>query len=109
MSTPQANNLAENFHAAFLAQQETKSLNGSKSLAWLAAHRQCAFVQFQENGFPTRRHENWKYTDVTPITKTGFVLANAEYNSAEQNPIKQGELGALRFDQKNTQIGRAHV
>lgn len=102
MSTSQVNNLAENFHAAFLAQQETKSLNGSKSLAWLAAHRQCAFDQFQENGFPTRRHENWKYTDVTPITKTGFVLANAEYGSAGHNFVEQRELDALRFDQKNT-------
>ena len=98
MSTP----LAENFHAAFSAQQETESLNESKSLAWLAAHRQCAFDQFQKNGFPTRRLENWKYTDVTPITKIGFVLNNAEYNSAKHNPIGQGDLDALRFDQKNT-------
>ena len=96
MNTPQANNLAENFHAAFSAQQETASLDESKSLAWLAAHRQSAFDQFQEAGFPTRRHENWKYTDVSRITKTGFVTANSAHNT-----IQAGELDKLKFNTEN--------
>jgi len=100
MSTAQANNLAnnlaENFHAAFLAQQEIDALDESKSLAWLAAHRQCAFDQFQENGFPTRRHENWKYTDVSRITKTGFVTANSA-----DNVIQADELDKLKFNTEN--------
>ena len=57
--------LAESFQTTFSANKNTSAT------PWLAAHRQSAFEQFQETGFPTRRHENWKYTDVSRITKTG--------------------------------------
>jgi len=96
MNSPQVNILSENFQAAFLAQQETDALDGSKSLAWLVAHRQSAFDQFQEAGFPTRRHENWKYTDVSRITKTGFVTANSA-----DNAIQADELDKLKFNTEN--------
>jgi len=95
MSTPQvnnlANNLAKNYQSAFSAQQ------GNDTLPWLAAHRQSAFDQFQAAGFPTRRHENWKYTDVSRITKTGFVNANSTHNV-----IQTDELNSLRFNAESS-------
>ncbi len=97
MSTVQENNLAESFQAAFLAQQEIDCLDESKSLAWLVAYRQSAFDQFQEAGFPTRRHENWKYTDVSRITKTGFVPADASHNV-----IQAADLDKLKFNAENS-------
>jgi len=94
MSSPQVNNLAnklaKNYQSAFSAQQ------GNDTLPWLAAHRQSAFDQFQEAGFPTRRHENWKYTDVSRITKTGFVTA-----ASTDNVIQAADLDKLKFNTEN--------
>lgn len=38
-------------------------------MPWVAKARQSAFERFIEHGFPTRREEEWKYTDVTGISK----------------------------------------
>lgn len=35
---------------------------------WVLAARQSAFARFAEHGFPTRREEEWKYTDVSLIS-----------------------------------------
>lgn len=34
---------------------------------WVLAARQSAFARFSEHGFPNRREEEWKYTDVSPV------------------------------------------
>lgn len=96
MSSPQVNILAENFHAAFSAHQDANAVGDLKSLSWLSAHRQSAFDQFQKEGFPTRHHENWKYTDVSRITKTGFITANPTHNA-----IQTDELDKLKFNTEN--------
>ena len=44
-------------HAAFL------QTRGGVS-PWLAEHRTKGFERFRANGFPTRRHEAWKYTNL---------------------------------------------
>ncbi len=36
---------------------------------WVLAARQSAFARFATHGFPTRREEEWKYTDVSVIGK----------------------------------------
>lgn len=83
--------LAEKYLTAFPAQQQVDDL------AWLKTHRDVAFEQFQAIGFPTRRNEHWKYTDVSAITKTGFVLANGDHCSIDQDALK-----AIRYGQKGT-------
>ncbi|SFH21005.1 Fe-S cluster assembly protein SufD [Modicisalibacter xianhensis] len=42
---------------------------------WIAARRQAAAARFEALGFPTRRDEAWKYTDVRRIGEGDFVLA----------------------------------
>ena len=54
-----------------------KDLNGDK----LQVQRQSAIEHLQKNGFPSTRQENWKYTDVRPIT-------GKSYNTATVNPEK---------------------
>jgi Fe-S cluster assembly protein SufD len=51
-----------------------QSLNGEAS-STLHAIRKAAIAKFAEIGFPTTKHEEWKYTDVSPI-------ARAEYRPA---------------------------
>jgi Fe-S cluster assembly protein SufD len=36
--------------------------------------RLTALANFSRMGFPTRKHEEWKYTDISPILKTTFSL-----------------------------------
>ena len=43
--------------------------------AWLAGVRQSAFEAFRTHGFPTLRQEDWKYTDVRPLTKKSFTTS----------------------------------
>jgi Fe-S cluster assembly protein SufD len=43
--------------------------------AWLHTLRQEGFARFSETGFPTRHDEDWRFTNVSPIANTPFVLA----------------------------------
>ena len=43
-------------------------------LAWLRDVRRAAADAFSRSGFPTLRHEHWKYTNVAPIEKRAFDL-----------------------------------
>ncbi|WP_106478642.1 Fe-S cluster assembly protein SufD [Phytohalomonas tamaricis] len=54
--------------------------------SWIAARRQAGAARFEALGFPTRRHEAWKYTDVSRIANGEFALP------------KDAELSAERFD-----------
>ena len=42
------------------------------SLPWLAAHRAGAAAEFATQGFPTRRAEAWRYTDLAAVAAAGF-------------------------------------
>ena len=46
-----------------------------ESPRWFTELRKSAFEAFRSEGFPTTRHEDWKYTDVRPITKRRFTTA----------------------------------
>ena len=48
-----------------------KNLNGDAS-SDIQKIRKAAIIRFAELGFPTTRVEEWKYTDVSPITKINF-------------------------------------
>ena len=53
-----------------------ESLSGSR-LPWLRKIRETAITRFLQLGFPTRRLEEWRHTDVTPIARTAFQYAPA--------------------------------
>ncbi|WP_136248913.1 Fe-S cluster assembly protein SufD [Halomonas borealis] len=44
--------------------------------SWIAARRQAGAARFEAVGFPHRRVEAWKYTDVRDIARTDFVLSD---------------------------------
>ncbi len=39
---------------------------------WLVAKREAALKRFGELGFPTRRQEAWRFTDLRPLQRTAF-------------------------------------
>src|SRR5690349_125519 len=56
--------------------------------AWLAAKREAALGNFGEKGFPTRRQEAWRFTNLRPLEKQSFALPPAwqpAEDDAEQN------------------------
>ncbi len=46
-----------------------------ENLAWLETARRAALATLAEGGFPTRKNEQWKYTDVTPLLQGSFTPA----------------------------------
>ena len=60
--------------AGFLARyQGLKDHLPGARLAWLAALRANAAAHVAARGFPTRRVEAWKYTDLSPVAQAGFA------------------------------------
>ncbi|MEE9552180.1 MAG: Fe-S cluster assembly protein SufD [Gammaproteobacteria bacterium] len=74
----------ENYMSAF------KQLEGKFIAPWFADNRKQALEKFQQDGFPTLRQENWKYTDVGPITQCDF-------KSAEKTNLTNEQIDNVRF------------
>ena len=55
----------------------------------LVSIRQEAALRFAELGFPTTRHEDWRFTNVSPIAKTHFSAAPADLNAEEAELLDQ--------------------
>jgi len=57
---------------------------GERDPLWLRSLRANAFDCFTDRGFPTTRDEEWRYTNVAPIAKEPFELAEpAELSAAD--------------------------
>jgi len=52
-----------------------KTAAGS-DIAWLRKLREDAFDRFSEVGFPTTHDEDWRFTNLSAITRTDFALAH---------------------------------
>jgi len=61
-------------------EQFRELLNGKKDD--LRAFREDAFSFFEETGFPTPRNEEWKYTNVAPITKEDWHFVPVNLNGS---------------------------
>jgi Fe-S cluster assembly protein SufD len=63
------------YAAAFRALREKRGVNGVGS-SWVERLRESAFASFEQLGFPTPAHEEWKYTNVAPLAKIDFEPAS---------------------------------
>ncbi len=67
---------------------------------WMRELRRTALDRFTALGFPTTRHEEWKYTNVAPIARSRFERAESTRNglTAERlAPFTFGEQGGTRL------------
>ena len=75
------------YAAAFRARREQRGTSGSAS-SWIERLRESAFARFEQLGFPTTTHEEWKYTNVAPMAKIDFeptaLRSEASTLTAEQ-------------------------
>jgi len=72
----------------------------AKRSDWLKSIREDAFAQFQQLGFPSTREEDWRYTNVAPISRHPFRRALSRPNgltSAELSNFTFGELDGCQL------------
>jgi Fe-S cluster assembly protein SufD len=69
--------------------------------AWLREERRAAMARFAEQGLPTPRHEDWKYTSIAPLAATAFDLTADGMSSAVSAetiaPFLLGEASRVRL------------
>jgi len=58
--------------------------------------RERAFSDFQENGFPTQKNEDWKYTNVASVVGEQWSVAGKTTESPSDLPIEL--LGKFKFE-----------
>ena len=75
--------------AAFKQMRAAGQLSGP---AWLEQLRQAGIAHFNALGFPTLKHEDWKYTNVEPIAAQSFAQANGEAKSIVGAEVFSGAL-----------------
>jgi Fe-S cluster assembly protein SufD len=66
---------------------------------WLRSRRENAFARFCETGFPTPHDEDWRFTNVSAISRTAFSLAapgTARVSEADLSPFRM-ESGAIQL------------
>ncbi|MGH7888527.1 MAG: Fe-S cluster assembly protein SufD, partial [Candidatus Binatia bacterium] len=56
--------------------KQSRADAGARDPGWLGQLRESAIASFDKLGFPTTKHEDWKYTSVEPISGQSFVGAN---------------------------------
>ena len=79
------------YHEAFAAFE--KAAPGAE-LPWLRKLRSDAFARFAEVGFPTSRDEDWRFTNVSPVSQGNFLLAR---NGVES--LRPGQIEPFEFPQ----------
>ncbi len=67
---------AEQLESYLATFSEFAKTAAGRNLPWLTKLREDAFARFCEVGFPTTHDEDWRFTNVAPIAKAAFRLAN---------------------------------
>ena len=64
--------------------------------AWLLPLRQAGLAQFSELGFPTLQHEDWRFTNVAPISKLPFKpVFETDCGAITAEAVRQFTFGSL--------------
>jgi len=81
---------------SYLSDFELFERNGATTgPSWLRQIRRSAIASFAELGFPTTRHEEWKYTSVAPISKIRFKPAESGIDGLTAEALAGATFGEL--------------
>src|SRR5450631_1533966 len=58
---------------------------------WLQRLRETAFQRFSELGFPTTHDEEWRFTNVSAISRTGFRVGAADILAVAPETVEKLE------------------
>src|SRR5215204_807633 len=78
--------------------EEFRRLIAQESDQALRALRERAFEYFAANGFPTQRHEDWKYTNVAEIAKREWEAGKYGFSLAELDADVRSLVERFAFD-----------
>lgn len=81
----------ENLFSALNGSDYPKRFGGDA--AWLYDRREMARRTFSNDGLPHPRSEAWRYTNLTPLTRTRFVTADPSTSSIAR-PVVEEVLGS---------------
>ena len=81
--------------APIFAQFAALAKERASELPWLRALRETALDQFAALGFPTKRTEEWKYTNVTPILDGAFQPPDRLVCHLQQGVIGRARRGGF--------------
>jgi len=88
--TPQADNGTELLVAQF------SQVEAAAQPKWLLPVRKAGLASFAEQGFPTLKDEDWRFTNIAPIAKLNFQLAGpVAVNGAETKTLNDSVFAAL--------------
>jgi Fe-S cluster assembly protein SufD len=88
--TPKADTGTESLVAKF------SQMEAAAQPQWLLPLRQAGIASFAEQGFPTVKDEDWRFTNVAPIAKLDLRLAcPAVVNGAETQTLNDSVFAAL--------------
>lgn len=71
------------------AQFETFLQSQSDEPQAMQNQRKEAFNKFLQIGYPSKRHENWRFTNLAALTKTEYRFTNGETNKIDDNIISK--------------------
>lgn len=102
-----------NIHLANFASFEKQAANGQ---SWIKRLRRAGIDRFEEAGFPTTRDEEWRFTNVAPIARTPFELAQPVQLSGSDPALAKFSFGNQaytelvfvngRFSRELSKLGR---
>lgn len=71
--------------------------SGIQEPGWLSEIRRQAMNHFDELGFPTTKHEDWRETNIKPITETEFAApSSSEISAADINDVVLQDVEGAR-------------
>ncbi len=84
---------SEDFYLTYFRELEKNPLSSAPE--WLAELRSEGMEAFAELGFPTTHLEDWKYTNVSPISKASFRPAQFEFSGKIAKEIESLPFAGL--------------
>ena len=77
---------------------EFEKTSPGRELPWLRKLRSEAFARFLEVGFPTSRDEDWRFTNLSPVSQSQFALARNGVGSVSSRQIERFQFpGAVQL------------
>jgi Fe-S cluster assembly protein SufD len=65
---------------------------------WLASARRAAALRFREDGLPTLKHEEWRFTNIRAIAETAFVPAEEAEATLSSDDVRRFAFPGLDAD-----------
>ncbi|MEA2709161.1 MAG: Fe-S cluster assembly protein SufD [Phycisphaerales bacterium] len=78
----------KNVHLSNFHRFEKEANGDGATMPWLDELRKAGMARFDLVGFPAAKDENWRHTQLAPIVRTKFALAENDVNDAVLDAIK---------------------